>query len=265
MGFNIKTALYCSILIVTVLSGVFYYSRGEVSSYVWDNYHILPSVAMVFNNDATLSLEIGNHYFNAYGGGAYDLEKAKLYFNRALELDPNVKDAWHQLARIDFLEGNFNKALFKINTQIELHGDGLMSSYYIRGLIFGYMELFSEAEKDFLVFLEWDKKNWAVHNDLAWVYFSEGEYQKAVDIARKGLLYNKINPWLLNILGVSLINVGEIVEAKKILELALENADILDEADWHKAYPGNNPNVGIQGLNEMKEAIQYNIALTVGN
>ena len=46
-------------------------------------------------------MQKGNYYFNVGGNGAYDLEKAEKYFNKALEIDPQVPDAWHQLARID--------------------------------------------------------------------------------------------------------------------------------------------------------------------
>lgn len=251
--------------VLSIISVGFYYYRAEISLYAWNNYHIFPQMVMAFNEDATLALEVGNYYFNVYSNGVYDLKKAEYHFERALMLDLYVKDAWHQLARIDFLEGNFNGAIFKINKQIELHNDELMSSYYIRGLILGYMGRYDEAEENFLLFLEWDPKNWATHTDLAWVYFSGSEYQKSADIARAGLFYSQTNPWLLNMLGVALINTGEIDEAKKILEFALENANLLTETDWHKAYPGNNPNIGIQGLSEMKEAIQYNITLTVSN
>lgn len=212
---------------------------------------------------AGLSLRAGNYYFNVYGDGVYDLDKAQKYFNLALKIYPKVPDAWHQLARIDFLRGDYAAALQKINKQIEIHGDNFMASYYIRGLIYGYAGRLDEAEKDFLKFLEWDSKNWAAHNDLAWIYFQKGDYDSARTIAQKGLVFAPANPWLLTIYGASLINLEQKEEARIALEQALNEALKLTEKDWHRAYPGNDPRIAGRGIKEMISAIQFNLGLIV--
>ncbi|MDP3725702.1 MAG: tetratricopeptide repeat protein [bacterium] len=212
-------------------------------------------------NDPVGLVQKGNYYFNVGGNGGYDLKKAEKYFNKALEIDPAVPDAWHQLARIDFLRGNFPGALQKINKQIELHGDSLMSAYYIRGLIYGYTKEYEKAEQDFLKFLEWDKTNWAIYNDLAWIYFQQGNYEKTLKTAEAGLAYHLNNPWLLNMAGISSLNLGDMDNAHAYLEKAILWTETLTEADWHKAYPGNDPRVAGQGIKEMKEAIRANLNL----
>lgn len=220
-------------------------------------------IFFVFSNDANKLVQKGNYYFNVGGDGRYDLKKAERYFRKALEIDPAVSDAWHQRARIDFLRGDFDGALAKINTQIELHGDSLMSSYYIRGLIYGYTKDFANAEKDFLKFLEWEKMNWATYNDLSWIYFQQGDYEKTLKTAEAGLAYHPNNPWLLNMAGISSLNLDDIDNARAYLEKALVWAETLTEKDWHKAYPGNDPRVAGQGITEMKEAIHANLNLVV--
>ena len=71
----------------------------------------------IVNQNADALVQKGNYYFNVGlpvrgtqtgGAGTYDLEKAEKYFKKALEIDSNVPDARHQLARIDFLRYNVN-------------------------------------------------------------------------------------------------------------------------------------------------------------
>lgn len=229
-----------------------------------------PELALAINPDAKLSLYLGNYFFNVYGDGAYDLNRAERFFKRAIELDPQVPDAWHQLARIDFLRGDFSKALDKINRQIELHGDSFMASYYIRGLIIGYKnkrggEDLDKAEGDFKKFLAWDEKNWAALNDLAWIYFLDKKFSEAEKTARRGLSFNPGNPWLLNTLGAALLNQGRNNEARPILEEAIRNAEKLKVEDWHKAYPGNHPNSALPGIESVKKTISENLRTALNN
>src|SRR3989344_2184298 len=252
-----KWPLWFSIGAVVIFS--FFISRDTLVYVAWQKLR-WPAVSSILNGrNAGLEVELGNYYFNVSGLGAYDLKKAEKHFKRALEIDANIPDAWHQLARIDFLRGNFSNALVKINKQIEIHGDSFMASYYMRGLINGYAGNLKEAEADFKKFLSWDKTNWAAHNDLAWVYFKSGEYKKVETIAREGLSFNKNNPWLLISLGASLLNQEKKSEAKKIFESAKLAAAALTEIDWHRAYPGNNPRMAPRGLEEIKKTIEYNL------
>lgn len=242
------------------------FTLGVLSITMWTLLHfsgepIESKILTFITHDAERAVKIGNYYFNVDGDGEYNLDEARKYFEKAIKFDPNVPDAWHQLARIDFLAGDFDGALQKINTQIELHGEDLMASYYIRGLIHGFREEYAQAEENFLKFLEWDTKNWAAHNDLAWVYFSSGQFQKAADIAEQGLAYNPGNPWLLTSYGVSLLNLGEREKASAALEHALQKAEVLAPATWDRAYPGNDPRIAEGALMKLREAIQSNIEL----
>ena len=266
MDISQKTFLIVSILFVLGAGFLFFAYKKEIALFAWNNFYVFPSYALSLNNtDAFLARSIGDHYFNINGKGTYNLDTAESYYKKALEIDPLVSDVWHQLARIHFLIGNFPEALEKINTQINLHGDSFMASYYIRGLIYGYAKQFDKSESDFRKFLSWDKRNWAAHNDLAWVYFQQGEYEKARATAIEGLEYGTNNPWLLNMVGIASFNLGDMKMAQEYLEKALEEAEKLTEYDWHKAYPGNNPDSAQQGIFEMKKAIRVNLDLLVDN
>lgn len=203
-------------------------------------------------------VSVGNEFFG--GTATYNLRVADGFYTAALTLDPSVPDAWHQRARIDFLNGNFDGALEKINTQIALHGDSFMASYYIRGLIHGYRKEFGDAEKDFLHFLTWDPDNWAARNDLAWVYFAEGKFASSQEEATRGLLIAPTNPWLLMMRGMSRFNLGDSEGARSDLAAAKQEAGLLAERDWEKAYPGNNPSIAGAGLAALRKTIEDNLA-----
>jgi len=166
-------------------------SKGEgAGRWVWDTIHYAP-LATFLNTDAEFAVEVGNYYFNNENNGVYYLDKAEKYFIKAIKKDVKVPDAWHQLARISLLRGDYNRALYYINKQLFYQGNKLMSAYYMRGLIYGYGGAYDEAEKNFIAFLKWDQKNWAAHNDLAWVYFQKGEYEKSrlVAVHGRGFLF----------------------------------------------------------------------------
>ncbi len=261
MSLKKQTRMYAMLLIVVIFIAFGITTNRKVTSEITWNVLKFPKLALFIDTDADLAVSIGNYYFNVNNEGAYNLKKAKYYFNRALELDPDVLVAWHQLARINFLAGNFSDALLEINKQIEIHGDGSMSPYYVRGLIYGFMNEYEKAEKDFLIFAEWDEGNWAVYNDLAWIYFKNGDYEKAEQISRKGLGFDPNNPWLLNSYGVSLMNTNKSADANIALLKALDEAQKLTPLAWQKAYPGNNPNVAKEGLENFIEAIEFNVSL----
>jgi len=252
---SISFLIPCIILFLLIGLVIFHKAAGMA---IWRVAHA-PTIALLLHRDAALALTIGNYYFNGEKNGVYDLNKASFYFNKALEIDPRVPDAWHQLARIDFLRGDFVHALQKINTQIELHGSSFMASFYIRGLVNGFLGRFADAESDFKMFLTWDTTNWAVHNDLAWIYFSKGDYRNTELIAAKGLAYNPNNPWLLTSLGLALLNQNKKAEAHVLLAQALEESKKLTTENWSHAYPGNDPAIAKSGLKKMQEVIAQNL------
>lgn len=214
----------------------------------------------VFRKDLALAaLAAANGFFG--GSLPYNLFLADLSFRTALVLDSQAPDAWHQRARIAFLAGNFDAARRLINRQLEVHGDELMASYYIRGLIEGYAKNYSDAERDFSRFIAWDPGNWAAHNDLAWVYFAQGKYAEAKEEAARGLSSNPTNPWLLMTHAMARFNLGERDGVLEELERAKSHADGLTPSGWGRAYPGNDPASAARGLEAFRASIAANIDL----
>ncbi|MSU74785.1 tetratricopeptide repeat protein [Candidatus Kaiserbacteria bacterium] len=247
-------------VVVVALSVIFVSSQTFRESFGWIVWRTLHSVSIATTlnkTDPALLFAIGNYYF---GDGAYNTEKAEKYFKKALALDPILQGVHYQLARVYFIKGYFVRALAEINKEIELYPD-FGRSHYVRGLIYGYTGQLADAETEFKAFLVWKPQSWAGNNDLAWIYFQEGKYAEARDAARAGLKIAPTNPWLLNALGVALLNLGEKKEAKDVFTQALDSSNKMNKNDWGSAYPGNNPMVYGQGFSQMKESIEENIRL----
>ena len=251
-----------SFLLVFVLVAFvsIYTGRDSLAFFAWQKYGWADAALVLNRHDASLATRIGNHFFNADKEGVYDLALAKRHYQRALEIDAKALEPLYQLARIDFLRGDFAYALEKAD-HIAADYPDFKRLHYLRGLIHGYAGNLEKAEADFLAFLEWDPQSWAGHNDLAWVYFRRGDFANVERAARAGLKSNPNNPWLLTSLGVALLNQGKNAEAREALSEAEKSAEKLTEAEWHRSYPGNDPRWAGRGIAEMREAIDSNLRL----
>jgi Tfp pilus assembly protein PilF len=254
MGSRKRMLGIACVLLVLLLLFVF---RGEVARSLVQHGYLVGVITAIPTRDPDTLFAAGNYYF---GGGAYNLNKAEYFFRKALALDPSLEGPHYQLARIYFIQGDFPSGLTEINTELQMHPE-FKRSYYVRGLIYGYSEEFAKAEEDFKEFLAWKPDSWAGNNDLAWIHFQEGEYKEAAEAARAGLLIAPHNPWLLNSLGVALLNMEDPQGAKAAFTEALKELERLTPSDWGRAYPGNSPGVYREGYDQMKASLQANLTL----
>ncbi len=225
-----------------------------------------------FELESKTAFEKGEYYFNSDDeeGGVYDIVKAQQYYEEAIALNPRGnKLVWYQSGRIDFINGNFDRALEKFATQIEYFGDEVPNVYYMIGLTYGYKarltndpQDWKQAEDNFIKAVEFfNKAPWA-YVDLAWIYFSQGKFGEMKPVLEKGLSVDSNNPWLLNMYGLALFNTGDTDLAREYFIFAQEMAEKLTVTDWGKSYPGNNPEIWEKGLEEFKSMIAKNRALT---
>jgi len=243
--------------IITIAASIYWCFRIPTYYSLWPRLG-LENIATAINpTDPKLQFAIGDYYF---GRGAYDIARAKKYFQTTIALDERYPRAHYQLSRISFIQGNLNRALKEIDRELELYPD-FKRSYYIRGLTYGYRKELEKAAADFEEFLRWKPESWASHNDLAWIYFQMGEYEKALRTAEEGLQYYSLNAWLLNSQGVALLNLERKDEARLAFEKALPLAMAMSPLEWGRAYPGNNPEIYPEGLASMQESIKKNLEL----
>lgn len=221
-------------------------------------YRLEKMIVLMNPNDPKLFFEIGNSYFGQ--GKVYDIQKAETAFKKAVELRPDFLEAHYQLGRVYFVRGKFDSALIEIEKTLEINPE-FKKTYYMYGLINGYKGSLEQAELGFQEYIKRDNFNWAGYNDLAWVYFRLGDFEKTRDTAKKGLEKAPNNPWLNNIYGTALLNLGKKNEAKTAFEDALKYSESLTAEDWGQSYPGNDPKIYEKGLEETRTVIKHNLQL----
>lgn len=215
--------------------------------------------------------ELGQYYFNHDDdpAGPYDLKKARYYYEKVILSDPKDNAlVWHQLGRIDFLEGDFDAALYKFGKQFEYFGNLIYNTYYMVGLTYAYKARETNDEADwtgaeiaFKNFLNFEPNNPWARTDLSWIYFAQGKYADMYVLLNHEVENHPDHPWILNMYGLALRNIGRKEEAKEYFTRAAKLAENMTEEDWGKAYPGNNPKYWQDGLEEFRDAIEHNDSL----
>jgi tetratricopeptide (TPR) repeat protein len=248
-----------------LLFGLFGASYTAMSSEYWRQH--VP--ASLWGKD---DFDVGQYFFNHDDapGGAYDLGKAQLFYERAIAENPRVNNqVWYQSGRVDFIQGNFDAALSKFQKQQEYFGDEIPNVYYMTGLTYAYRarvtgseEDWLRAEADFQKAVSFFPDTPWPYVDLAWVYFSQGKFEEMSPLLEKGLSYESNNPWLLNMYGLALLNTGSKALAHEYFLFAEEMAEKVTVEEWGRSYPGNSPALWEEGLHEFRSLIKKNIAVT---
>ncbi len=243
------------LLVLAFLGALFFFyqlAHERVGNMIEDiTYRLDPSPAR--------ALSYGEAHFNSKDPSQYDVDRAEYFFHKAALLDPTLPYLYHELARIEFLKGNFPNALSLINLQIALHGDKTPNSYYIRGLIEGFAGDYDAAARDYAHFLEIAPPNWAAINDYAWVLLKSGNPLQAASVT--GLALNSFphNAWLLNTNATALYEIGDREQALVKARAAVVESRKLGPADWLLAYPGNDPRIAESGIGAFKAATLSNM------
>ncbi|KKW25013.1 MAG: hypothetical protein UY74_C0001G0013 [Candidatus Kaiserbacteria bacterium GW2011_GWC2_52_8b] len=190
----------------------------------------------------------------------YDIDRAEYYYEELEKIDPTYPYLYHQRARIEFLRGHFIIALSYINKEIETRGADEPNTYYVRGLIEGYMGRYKQAAEDYATYLKSDPYNWAALNDYAWVLLKAGRPDKALEVISRGPAGHQIqNAWLLNSKAIALYELGRMPEALEAAKQALTMVGNVKEKNWLTAYPGNDPKIAGEGIAALKRSIETNM------
>jgi tetratricopeptide (TPR) repeat protein len=217
--------------------------------------------------DSVLALRMGEYYFNWGNTGAYDIEKAERYLLRSVAIDDNTIGVHYHLGRIAFLNGKFNRALSEFEKELELLDGQIWIEYYypavyMQGLTHGFAKNFNQSAFWFEHLIAdnvEDPRSWAYYTDLAWVYFQQGRFEELLSLTKEAITRYPNNPWVLNMHALGLMNAERDVEAHRVFLQAKREVEKMEPGEWGLAYPGNNPNVYAQGLEEMKQTIMENI------
>jgi tetratricopeptide (TPR) repeat protein len=217
------------------------------------------NVAYAIDPSPQRAFEYGELHFNASDPADYDINRAEYFFELAAAKDPTLPYLYHELARISFLKGNFPTALGQIDFQIDMHGASEPNSYYVRGLIEGFMGDYKDSAADYKYFLQFDPTDWAGINDYAWVLLKMGDAQEAATETAYGLKFFPANPWLLNSNAIALYEMGLTGPALDQAKAAVAAGAKMTVQDWLHAYPGNDPKVAEDGIAAFQAAAAQNM------
>jgi tetratricopeptide (TPR) repeat protein len=216
-------------------------------------------IALSHGPSAQQLFDYGERYFSSSSGNGYDIVRAYDLFKKAGALDPSLPYLFHELARIQFLRGEFPQALALINTQIAMHGKQTQNSYYVRGLIEGYMGDYEAAEADYAYFLQTDPSNWAAMNDYAWILLKAGKPEDALRVTARGTSLYPENPWLLNSLSIAQYELGSLDDALDTAQRAVAASQNITKEQWLTAYPGNDPKTAAEGAAALRQSAVANM------
>ncbi|MBI4094117.1 tetratricopeptide repeat protein [Candidatus Kaiserbacteria bacterium] len=244
-------AVWVAIVIVVLVACAWFLFSRTITDFYED-------VRYAFDPSAALAFELGEKHFSATKAYDYDIVRAEYFFNLAAK-DQSIPYVNHELARIAFLKGDFGLALARINLQISLHGSSTANSYYVRGLIEGFMGDYEAAAKDYEAYLRTDPKNWAAINDYAWVLLKDKRYKDALIALDWGLIYWPENSWLHNSRATALFELGRHAEAYQAVVAAYDALPKIDAGAWLQAYPGNDPLIATEGIAAFRRAVEENM------
>lgn len=212
------------------------------------------------------SLTLGNIFF----GGAkplYNIKFAQAFFRHAaypiLPIRPPMY-AHYQLSRTYFIQGKLSDALEEADKELKTYPRNTQT-YYILGLVNGYMNRTYEAIDAFTHYIDAHPETWAGRNDKAWLQFRLGDIDGALETMQPIITRYPETPWVQNTYCALLINKPERhEEAKNVCALAKNLIDKMTPEDWGRAYPGNDPNIYPKGIEAMRSSATKNFDIING-
>ena len=209
---------------------------------------------------SSINLKIGNIFFGKIPK-LYNVNLANFFFTQSAytPVSPAVTYAHYQLGRTYFIRGELGAGLFETEEELRLHPEN-KRSYYMIGLIYGYMGEEQKAIDAFGKFISWKPESWAARNDKAWLEFRIGDIDAALATIEP-VAHLTDNAWVQNTYGTLLMNKKKYKEAAQAYEYAKFAAEKMTPKEWGNTYPGNDPRVYTTGLNAMRLSIETNIKL----
>ncbi|MBU0476146.1 MAG: tetratricopeptide repeat protein [Bacteroidetes bacterium] len=115
-----------------------------------------------------------------------ELDNAILYYQKAIELNPNYVDAYYNMGNAYGKNDNADKAIECYQKVIEI-APNYTDAYLYMGLAYGTEGDFDEAIMCFKKVIELDPNNASAYLDMGLVYGSEGDFDEAIRCIKKSI------------------------------------------------------------------------------
>jgi len=152
-----------------------------------------------------------------------ELEKQRMFaegmdkYKKVLIKDPGFMPAINRLALGYFRKMDYIKALELINRSLRIDSYDPEANY-LYGLINRELGYVDESKSGFSIAAASVEYRCPAYLELSKSFFSEGDYSKALDYARKSLSFNIYNPVAHQVMALAYRKTGNAAEGKKILK-----------------------------------------------
>ncbi len=159
------------------------------------------------------------------GNAVYDqgnYVKAILYYNKAIDLQPDSTDAYYNRGHAYVKEGRYNQALLNFNKAIELKPD-FLKAYSDRSNVYLYTKNFDQAIQDSNKAIELDPTLAGAYQNRSAAYNYKGNYQQAIVDSNKAIALRPDDAYTYAIRGYAYLAQGNydqaIADCNKAIEL----------------------------------------------
>jgi tetratricopeptide (TPR) repeat protein len=129
-----------------------------------------------------------NYYANLLLGSAYrykdELDNSRKAYEKAIEINPNIADAYLGLGAAYYEEDNVDKAITYVKKAVEIN-PRLMPANFSLGLLYEFIGKIDEAIASYEKTVEIDPKYMEAYFSLGELYLKKGEKDKAVTAYEK--------------------------------------------------------------------------------
>ena len=167
-------------------------------------------------SQADYYLTEGNKYF--FGG---DYNQAIEYYQKVLQLNPNLAEAYYNLGLAYGSLGQYQKAIEYFQKSIQLDPN-LAEAYYFLGNAYVRLGQYQQAIEYYQKSLQLNPNDASAYNNLGLAYRKIGQYQKAIEYCQKALQLDPNFAKAYYNLGVAYLNLGQYQKAKENLLKAKE-------------------------------------------
>jgi len=153
-------------------------------------------------------------------------------FNTLTDLSQALQNTHNYTKAITLLSESFDRNSSRFPLKLRLKLAELYTEQQPEKAILLYRDLLPKTNGHFIIL-----------NNMAGIYYHEGNYVKAEEFARKALLKSNNNPAVANTLGLILQRAGNLKEAVEYLELAYEKSNMKADFALHLSealYENNN-------------------------
>jgi len=160
-----------------------------------------------------------------YIGECYEklknFEQALVNYNRAVNIDPNLSDAWIGIGIVLDQQDKLTEGIHYLKKAIEIDKENA-DYWYVIGDAYQKLGFIEEAENAYKKVIEIDPSLEAIWLDYSNFVFAQGEKEKAIEILADGIKHHPDNAELFYRMAACLLWVGKKQEALTYLQSALQ-------------------------------------------